>query len=139
MLLGLLLVPLAVVHPAYGNVQWIAILLASVVQVFYMFKWAQWGSEHWPSLGKPGNFQALTKKWRNKSVLAFLLLGVALLDPITMWIGFRMGKAGQIYFDELTPELPDSIQRAEWRIGDLYSTLTIVPICVAAIKTIWGA
>lgn len=84
-------------------------------------------------MGQEGSHYKLGEIWMWKGFVGFFLLGIALQDPITLFIGCFLVKAADIYFEE-----PDRVHIAEYRIGDLYGRLMLVPFCVAAIKTIWG-
>lgn len=113
------------------------ILLIPVVitlALFYMFKWAPWGSEYWNSLGKEGDKEELTKLWKTKGTYGFIAIGAILLDPVTAYIGHKLGQAGEIYFQELAVEMPDSIEKAEKRIGSLLEKMFYITIAMSIFK-----
>jgi hypothetical protein len=86
-------------------------------------------------MGGEPNERKLSDLWTEKSVAAFFLLG----NP---FLGFKMGDAGGIYFRCLTPQMPDSIERAEHLIGPVYGKQQLKAIGIRAAITaalcVWG-
>jgi hypothetical protein len=127
---GLGLIPLL-----WASLGVLGYILLITIHILIIFKWF-WGSDYWPSLGKAGDLRKLTDLWLEKSVVAFALIG----NP---WFGFKMQEAGGIYFRCLTPEMPDSIARAERLIGELYGwqilKATAVHVVAIAAFIAWRA
>jgi hypothetical protein len=136
----------------------IAVTMVYILHELILFQWA-WGSKYFPwdkdTSSESGyafaevhadrfamvgsrrwKLKAMKRLWEVKSALAFALLGVVLVNPLTVLCGWFFGQAVEnAYRKGYSPTDSGSQERTELRIGTAYGYFMFATLWCAVCRT----